>query len=118
MMRWRWIAVLCCLSVISWSRQVFAEQIDQYDVTVTVHRDGSATVTEVIDYDFGNTVRHGIVRSIPIAQSTWYGRRVIALEMQQVLRDGNPEQFVVERNGQYTDFKIGDPNTTIANTHR
>jgi len=42
------------------------ERIDDLHAIAVVKPDGSARVTEVIDYDFGNAVnRHGIVRDVP-----------------------------------------------------
>ena len=44
------------------ARAQFNEQIDGYDVAIELRTDGSLRITEVIDYDFGVTEHHGILR--------------------------------------------------------
>lgn len=118
-MKMRWflplILLVCSFSV---SRVVRAEQIDQYDVLLSIQSDGSIQVQEEIYYDLGTTWHHGIVRSIPIAQSTWFGRRSIDLEINDIKRDGHDEAFTTKRNGRMADIQIGDANKTIKGKHR
>ncbi|MEJ2578878.1 MAG: DUF2207 domain-containing protein, partial [Kineosporiaceae bacterium] len=44
------------------------ERVTAYDITVTVHGNGSLHVRERIVYDFGDTDRHGITRTIPVRE--------------------------------------------------
>ena len=47
------------------ARAQFSERIVDYDVDITIGEDGTLTIVEAIDYDFGVTPRHGILRDIP-----------------------------------------------------
>lgn len=97
---------------------VLAEQIDDYAVQLTIHTDGSVQVQEQIDYDFEGILRHGIVRSIPVAQSTWFGRRSIDFKVLDIQRDNHDEAFVMEDSGQFKDIKIGDADNTITGKNK
>ncbi len=55
-----------------------AEEIKNYVVDIELHKNLSMTVTEIIDYDFGNLQRHGIFRFSPLyfnvdGQKNMYG---------------------------------------------
>ena len=50
------------------SAQPGGERIRSYDVQVVVRVDGTIDVTETIDYDFGFSSRHGILREFVTAQ--------------------------------------------------
>jgi hypothetical protein len=41
------------------------ERIVDYGVVITIETDGSLTIVESIDYDFGAATRHGILRDNP-----------------------------------------------------
>ena len=70
--RWRTIVVVlglgAALSAIPATARAQSgeERIRKYQVSITVQRDGSLAVDEVIDYDFGSNPRHGIFRDIPV----------------------------------------------------
>ena len=44
----------------------FGERIDSYDVNAVVGKDGTARVTETIEYNFGANNKHGIERFIQV----------------------------------------------------
>src|SRR4051812_11528733 len=63
------LAAVVALVVLGSARTAAAqsgsEQIDSFDSTIVINKDGSADITEVITYDFGYNSRHGIDRLIP-----------------------------------------------------
>jgi hypothetical protein len=76
---------------------------------------GSATISEVIDYDFGLAQdRHGIFREIP----------GLGLDAPVEVRSTSAPDGIAERipaftsDGEALRLKIGDPNTTISGRHR
>ncbi len=109
------------------AQQSFAEEIQHYRVDMHLNQDASVSVSETIDYDFGDAQKHGIYRFIPLTfkvegQEKWYGLQQRKLKFQNlsVLRDGRPEIYTTEKkdtNGNYF-IKIGDPNKTINGTHQ
>ncbi len=86
-----------------------SERIEGYWTSAVVDETGQAQVTEVIDYEFGSTSRHGIFRDVPLLDPT----APIAVDSPTA-----PDQFVIERTGVDTRIRIGDPNATISGRHR
>ena len=100
--------------------QAGAERIASYDVDIRVEANGSMLVTEVIDYDFGASQRHGILRDVPV-RLRHDGRydRVYPLDVLSVeASQGTPDEFEEETVGRYRRIKIGDPDETITGAHR
>jgi len=94
------------------------EEVGRYWTSAVVADDGSAQVTEVIDYDFGLNRKHGIFRWIPgIGPSTPF----------DVTSPDAPDQVSVTSETKQandgtsltgTNIRIGDPDTTITGEHR
>ncbi len=81
------------------------ERIAYTEVHVAVRPDGSARVSEVIDYDFGTASdRHGIFRDVPGLTE--------ASDVE--VASTAPDQFVLIGDR----IKIGDPDQTISGRHR
>ena len=84
--------LLFLLLFISPFHHVFAEQINDFSVDITVHKDSSLTVIETIKYTFDEVPRHGIYRSIPYKYSrrgaTNYNLRMQILSVTD--QKGNP----------------------------
>jgi uncharacterized membrane protein len=81
---------------------VSAETIRDYKSIITVNTDRSIQVEENISYDFGNTERHGIYRTIPLKgiNIKWDGDI-------QTLQNGRAATQEISRGGDIT-IKIGD----------
>lgn len=94
------------------------EQIDRYWVSAAVEGDGSARVTEVLDYDFGLNSRHGITRWVP-GLPPGDGVAVDSPDApDQVLLTPRVEQ---DRRGGAVDgveIRVGDPDVTVTARHR
>ena len=84
------------------------ERVARLWVAATVADDGSARVTEVIDWDFGRTGRHGIFRDVP-------GLRTVAPV--EVSSPDAPHTVEVTTAGTPR-IRIGDPARTVRGLHR
>ena len=88
-----------------------ASAIVDYDVDITIGDDGTLTIVEAIDYDFGVTPRHGILRDIPtrLRYDDTYDR-VYPLDVVEVrASDGTPAGYEVESAaGGITRIRVGD----------
>ena len=101
------------------------ESIPSYDVTLTINEDGTLTVNEVIDYDFGSFPRHGIFRDIPVRFD--YPKkadtdRVYEIDVESVkASEGTPADYETEEFDDggvgFERIKIGDPDRTITGQH-
>lgn len=92
------------------------EQIQQYDVTITVNPDGSADFTETIVYDFGSRPdRHGILRDLRLTQpcnEQW--RRVYPMSQVKVTSPtGAPTKVDTSESDGVTTLKIGDADVNV-----
>ena len=114
------------ITIFIFAQNTFAEEIKNYVVDIELHTDSSMTITETIDYDFGNLQKHGIFRFIPLyfevdGQKKMYGlqQRELQFENLSVKRNGVSETYtkkVKDKNGNYF-IKIGKPNETITGIH-
>lgn len=75
------------------------ERILSYDSEVYVRADGGLDVTERIAVRAeGNSIRRGIYRDFPTRYKDRYGNRVVVgFQMIEVLRDGKPEPWFLEK---------------------
>lgn len=81
------------------------ERIADTQIHVAVDQDGSARISEVIDYDFGTaSERHGIFRDVPGLTS----------DSDVEVSSDAPDQFVLLGD----QIKIGDPDETISGRYR
>ncbi|MDQ2650530.1 MAG: DUF2207 domain-containing protein [Actinomycetota bacterium] len=91
------------------------ERVERMWVGAQLREDGTATISEVIDYDFGlGQERHGIFRNIPGVPFN----ATIQVDSPDA-PDGIAAQIPTSVGGeQGVQVKIGDPNTTIQGQHR
>ncbi|WP_346622134.1 DUF2207 domain-containing protein [Blastococcus montanus] len=75
-------------------------------VAATVAEDGSARVTEVIDYDFGGEERRGILRRVPGLDPA---------APVEAFSPGAPDDVTVDEAGE---IRVGDPDRTVTGRHR
>src|SRR3989344_2766239 len=101
------------------SSSVFAEQINSFDATININKDGTISVLEKINYDFGSLSRHGIYRTIPTVKTNQNGKKY-KLDFQiKSLTDGSGETYNFSPSYQGNDLqlKIGDADRTITGLH-
>ena len=96
------------------------ERIVDYEVAITIEADGSLTIVEAIDYDFGAASRHGILRDIPTTlrfDDTY--DRVYPIEVVDVrASEGTPAAYAVESvEGGLTRIRVGDADVEISGRH-
>ena len=75
-----------------------SERIVDYGVDITIGDDGTLTIVETIDYDFGTVRRHGILRDIPtrLRYDDTYDR-IYPLDVVEVrASEGTPAGYEVE----------------------
>ena len=88
----------------------FSERIKNFSVEISVNKDSSFLVKESIFYDFGENLKHGIYRDIPIKD--------IKIKVLKVVDEfGNPYPFKVSEESGHLNIKIGDPNKAIKGEH-
>ncbi len=101
------------------------EQINRYEVKITIQPNGDLHIQEVIRYDFGVVPKHGIFRDIPVKfdyPKKADTNRVYPLDVVSVrASEGTPADYELEdfsENGiGYQRIKVGDPDTTITGEH-
>jgi uncharacterized membrane protein len=93
------------------------EVIRDFKVQADLGPDRLLQITENISYDFGATPRHGIYRNIPetyIRNGMTYR---LGFDIDQVLRDGQPETYQATNQGHLLAIKIGQADKTISGQH-
>lgn len=89
------------------------ERVTRMWISAEIAEDGSARITEVIDYDFGyqDATLNGIHLDIPVRYFGGVGR-VSATE------DGVPVPHELRTDGLRTRIAVGDPDRTVVSLHR
>jgi hypothetical protein len=102
------------------ARAQSGERIVDYDVAITIEADGSLTIVEAIDYDFGSASRHGILRDIPTTlRFDDTHDRIYPIEVVEVrASEGTPAAYEVESvEGGLTRIRVGDADVEISGRH-
>lgn len=103
--------------------QAAGEAIRSFESRIVIGTDGTLTVTERIEYDFGgSTGRHGIERFIPTRFSYDDVKknydRLNPIEIESVEGDaGASGQFSRRADGNNTVIRVGDANRTVTGSH-
>ena len=92
------------------------EEIRAFAADVTLRLDGSVRVIETVDIRAeGNQIRRGIYRDIPTVLLGPSGNKIrVGLAVETVTREGRPEDFRVERMGNFQRIWIGNSERLIA----
>lgn len=91
------------------------EQINTFDVRVTLRADGTIQVVETLEYDLGPYAKHGIYRTLPYQ----YTRSGVSYNLRYHIASVTDEQgtsvpMKVQTVGGYVKVRIGDPKATIS----
>jgi uncharacterized membrane protein YgcG len=106
------------LCVMRYAAPVYAaESIPDFHVDATLDSNRELSITERIDYDFGETERHGIYRLIPERYSRDGGRFDLRLDIGQSTQDGKFATQEISRDGDNRRIRLGDADTTITGEH-
>lgn len=91
------------------------EKIDNFAATITINKDASINVKEIITYNFGTNQKHGIFRDIPTAYASDLGNLNLDITNVKVTDEaGLAYTFVTSLDGGKLDIKIGDANVTVS----
>lgn len=94
---------------------VHAETIREFSSTINVLPDSSILVREKIVYDFEESLRHGISRSIPLTNSKKEPVQIKSLSV--IGDDGNPSKFKTDIANSTMNIQIGDPDRMVSGIH-
>jgi uncharacterized membrane protein YgcG len=89
------------------------DKITFYDINLFINQDRSVTVTENITINNGisGTIEHGIFRDFPtLYKNKWGLKEVVELEILEVFRNGQNENYVKESLSGGQRIKIGNEN--------
>lgn len=108
-------AVLAFIAALILTPNAWAsEQINSFDVQIEVQSDGSLSIIETIEYDFGNDPSRGIIRDIPLSDELPDGnKQVYGVTDVSVTANGAPVPIASEEIGPYLSVRIGDPDVTV-----
>ncbi|MGZ8630533.1 MAG: DUF2207 domain-containing protein [Actinomycetota bacterium] len=116
------LAAIACVAMLGASPASArsSERIVDYDVAIEIGDDGTLTVVETIDYDFGASPRHGILRDIPTRlRYDDTHDRIYPLEVVDVhASEGTPAGYEVESaEGGITRIRVGDADIEMTGRH-
>lgn len=101
---------LCLLFFFGTSFAQNDERILDYHSDITVLKDGSMLVTETIKVQSqGDQIKRGIYRSFPVKYRDRFNNNVVVrFEVEEVLRDGSPEDYHIKKEGRLINVYIGN----------
>ena len=88
---------------------LIAETIKKYDISIQINKNGTLTINETIDYDFGDKLdKHGIIRRIPL-RSKKSGIDIYKshVKMNSVKRNGEPENYTSDTSYEGVSYRVG-----------
>ncbi|MDY7101950.1 MAG: DUF2207 domain-containing protein [Actinomycetota bacterium] len=95
------------------------ESIQAFHTQAVIDADGTASVTETIDYDFGTNDRRGIIRALPVSGRTAEGVRIETPVVDVTVSSPDaPDDVQTTPLGNDLQVRIGNPNITISGLHR
>ena len=95
-----------------------SEKIRNYEVTVQINKNGTLTVNEVIDYQFGEEFKHGIYRDIPLrSKSFGFDVHKSFIKMNWIKRDGKDEEYTKNHFYEGIRYRIGSE-TELVNLYK
>ncbi len=116
MLRWPYLALsaLLALLLLALPAQA-AEEILNFNSRIEVAGDGNLRVTETIRVVAeGRAIRRGIFRDFPMVFETPEGREVqVSFDVRSVTRDGQSEDFHIEKASRSARLYIGNANRLI-----
>ena len=94
---------------------LIAETIKKYDVSIQINKNGTLTINETIDYDFGDKLdKHGIIRRIPLhSKKSGIDIYKSHVKMNSVKRNGEPEKYKTVKSSGEISYKIGSDNKYV-----
>ncbi len=98
------------------TKSLIAEKITNYDVTVQMNKNGTLTVNEVIDYEFGGVAKHGIYRDIPLrSKKNSVNIYKSYIKMNSVKRNGISEEYSTKLFDEGIRYRVGSADRFVEN---
>lgn len=98
---------------------VFAEEISSFDTTLTIQPSGLLQAVEKITYDFGDKIRHGILRNIPYTKTNTEGKKyeMDIVNISVLDQNGKTYTYTVASENDEKKIKTGDVDKTLTGQH-
>jgi uncharacterized protein (TIGR04222 family) len=111
-------ALLVLVAAPAWAQSA-QEIIHDYRFEIEILPDGDVRITETIDYDFGTSRHHGILRTMPTRfyRDQVYDRVYRIEDVSVTASAGAPSDTEVSQEGTSTVIRIGDPDVEISGRH-
>lgn len=92
-----------------------AEKIQSFNLEVKINQDGTADLKETINYDFGQTPKHGIFRKFSLIRENDNKEKfILDFQLKDITnQQDKPQTFQNNSDNQEVNLKIGDPNKTV-----
>ncbi len=121
MISWKKIVTLAFFSLFPFivPMSAHAEQINSFDATYTIEKNGTVGVEERIQYDFGQSDHHGIYRILPLKKTNTDGKTLLmaADNFSVSNENGTPYTFTSSDDNGTITLRIGDASKTITGQH-
>ena len=92
----------------------FADTIKSFDVEVVLNKDNSANITETIRYNFSESGKHGIYRTIPEDFRPAGNLSNINIKIKNITDETGRRYEFSDRSVYQIDLKIGDPDVFVS----
>lgn len=90
-------------------------QINNFKSDITIQSNGQVKVVENLEVNFNSIEKHGIYRDIPYVYTDNNGSNTYTqIDIENVSRNGQAENYETSPSNGYTRIKIGDANKTIS----
>lgn len=118
-MRHARLLIPCVIAIMAFPLAACAEKIRSYDVSIDIHGDARVSVSEAIEYDFGQTKRRGIYREIPTTYTRADGRhfRMDIADIHVQNREGVPYEYSITENNEILRIDVGGDKPELMGAH-
>ena len=119
MRKWLTFSIFITFIIALFPAKAFAEQINRFDATIQINKNGTIYVSEKILYDFETLNKHGIYRTIPYTKTNDDGKNFrMSIDRISVVNEfGKSYHFTTSYEDDTLQLKIGDADRTITGVH-
>ncbi|MBW6441891.1 DUF2207 domain-containing protein [Patescibacteria group bacterium] len=95
--------------------KALAEKIQNFESNIKINEDGTVTVEEIVNYDFGSLQRHGFFRKLDYKNTNQDGKTfIVDIDVLSITDDEEfSYNFSKSRVGRFVELKIGDANKFV-----
>jgi uncharacterized membrane protein len=107
--------IVLSIYITSFFASLYAEEINDFYLEMLIRGDGSISVQEDIEYDFGNEHKHGIMREIPYKYQMGIKNYNLRMHPNRATNfEGVPYEKKVTRDRGKLILRIGDPDKVVS----